>query len=83
MESGDMEEFIEGEEDIEEDDNFHELEYADGSNEIVKIFNHNCVICLDRDSDYIFKQSGHQCICEQCYQSKGDIDIINCVICRT
>ena len=80
-ESGDMEEYIE--EDIGEDVNIHELEYTDGSNEVVKIVNQKCVLCLERDSDYIFKQCGHQCICEDCYQNKGDSDILKCVICRT
>ena len=66
----------------EEDVNIHELEYTDGSNEVVKIFNQKCVICLERDSDYIFKQCGLQCICEECYQNKGDIDTLKCVVCR-
>ena len=65
MESGDMEEIVEDEENVEEDVNVQELEYTDGSNEVVKIFNQKCVICLERDSDYIFKQCGHQCICEE------------------
>ena len=83
MESGDMEEIVEDEEDIEEDVNIQELEYFDGSNEGVKLFNQKCVICLERDSDYIFKQCGHQCICEESYQNKGNIDILKCVICKT
>ena len=50
MEPGDMEEIIEEdiEEDAEEDDNIHQLEYTDGSNEVVKVFNQKCVICLER-----------------------------------
>ena len=71
------------EDNIQEDVNIHELEYTDGSNEIVKVFNQKCVICLERDSKYIFKQCGHQCVCEQCFQNKGDIDILKCVVCRT
>ena len=73
----------ETEDNIQEDVNIHELEYTDGSNEIVKVFNQKCVICLERDSEYIFKQCGRQCICEQYYQNKGDIDILKCVVCRT
>ena len=65
MQSGDMEEIVEDEEIVEENVNIHELENTNGSNE-VKIFNRKCVICLERDSDYIFKQCGHQCVCEQC-----------------
>ena len=49
----------------------------------LKIFNQKCVICLEGDSDYAFSQCGHQAICEQCYQNKGDIDILKCVVCRT
>ena len=79
MESGDMEQIVEGEEDNEEDVNIHELEYADGRNEVLKIFNQKCVICRERDSDYIFKQCGHQCICEECSQKKSDIDLLKCV----
>ena len=60
-----------------------ETQYFNGNNEVVKIFNQKCVICYERDSVYAFRQCGHQCICEQCYQSKGDIDILKCVVCRT
>ena len=74
---------IENEDDIREDVNIHELEYTDGSNEIVKVFNQKCVICLERDIEYIFKQCGHQCNWEKCYQNKSDIDILKCVVCRT
>ena len=45
MESGDMEETVE-DEDGEEDVNIHELEYTDGSNEVVKIFNQNVLFAL-------------------------------------
>ena len=83
MESGDMEEIVEDEEAVEEDVNIRALESNDGSNEVVKIFNQKSVICLEQDGDYLIKQCGHQCICEECYQNKGDIDIIKCVFCRT
>ena len=72
----------EGEDNIQEDVNMHELEYTNGSNEIAEVFNQKCVICLERNSDYIIKQCGHQCICEDCYQNKGDIGILKCNICR-
>ena len=76
---------IENEDDdlVEEDINIHEIEYTHGDNEIVKVFNQKCVIFLERDSVYIFKQCGHQCICDRCYQNKGDIDLLKCVVCRT
>ena len=68
---------------IQEDINIHEIEYTRGDNEIVKVFNQKCVICLERDSEYIFKQCGHQCICNHFYQNKGDINTLKCVVCRT
>ena len=71
------EDIVEGNEDL------IETQYFNGNNEVVKIFNQKCVICFERDSVYAFRQCGHQCICEQCYENKGDIDILKCVICRT
>ena len=60
-----------------------ESRYFNGNNEMVKNFNQKCVICFERDSVYAFRQCGHQCICEQCYQNKGDINRLKCVVCRT
>ena len=60
-----------------------ETNYCNGTNEVVKICNQNCVICYERDSVYAFRQCGHQCICDECYQNKSDIDILKCVVCRT
>ena len=70
------------EDENEEDDDLIETQYFNGNNEVVKIFNQKSVICLERDSDYAFRLCGHQCICEQCYQNKRDIDILKCVVCR-
>ena len=81
MQSGFKEEVVEDEEDVGEDFIIHELEYTDGSNEVVKIFNQKYVICLERDSEYKFTQCSHQCFCEDFYQKKGYIDILNCVVC--
>ena len=83
MDTDDMEEIVEGEEDVEEVVNIDELQNTDGSNENVKVFNQKYVICLERDSDYIYKQCGHQCFREECCQNISNIDIIKCVICRT
>ena len=66
-----------------EDENLIETQYFNGNNEMVKILNQKCVICYDKDSVYAFRQCGHQCICEQVYQNKGDINILKCVVCRT
>ena len=60
-----------------------ETRYFNGNNEMVKILIQKCVICYERDSVYAFRQCGHQCICENCYQNKGDINILKCVVCRT
>ena len=66
-----------------EDEVLVETQNLYGNNEVVKNFTEKCVICCERDSVYAFRQCGHQCICEQCYQNKGDIDILKCVVCRT
>ena len=68
---------------VEEDEDLIEKNYCNGTNERVKLFNQKCVIVYERDSVYAFRQSGHQCICGQCYQNNGDIDILKCVVCRT
>ena len=70
------------EDEFDEDVNLIEPSYNNGNNEVVKIFNQKCVICIERNSVYVFRQCGHRCICEQCYQNKVDIDILKCVICR-
>ena len=68
---------------VEENEDLIETQYFNGNNEVVKLFIQKCVICYERESVYAFRQCGHQCICENCYQNKGDIDIIKCVVCRT
>ena len=40
------------------DENTVEIEYCNGVNETVKVFNLKYVICLERDSVYTFRQSG-------------------------
>ena len=79
---------IEANVEIEEDgdkehDDLSELDYYKGGNGLVKGFNQKCVICLERDSDCVFRQCRHQCVCEDCYQIKGNVDILKCVVCRT
>ena len=69
-------------EEDEENEDLIETIYANGNNELVKIVNQKFVICLERDSNYAFRQCGHQCVCEDCYQNKDKIDIIKCVVCR-
>ena len=60
-----------------------ETHFTNGNNEVVKNFNQKCVICLERDKVYVFRQCGQQCICEEGYQNKGDIDKLKCAVCRT
>ena len=47
IECGFMEEIVEDEEDVEECDNIQELEYTDGSNNVVKIFSLNVLYALN------------------------------------
>ena len=70
-------------EEDEENEDLIEADFTNGNNKVVKIFIQKCVICLERGSVYAFRQCGHQCTCEQCYQIKGDIEILKCVVCRT
>ena len=70
-------------EEDEENEDLTDALFYNGNNEVVKTFSQKCVICLERDSNYAFRQCGLQCIFEQCYQKKGDIDILKCVVCRT
>ena len=66
-----------------EDEILIEPSYTNGNNNVVKIFDQKCVICFERDSVYAFRQCGHQCICEKCYENKGDFDILPCIVFRT
>ena len=70
-------------EEDEENEDLIETKFYNENNEVVKIFSQKCVICLERNSVYAFRQCGHQCVCEQCYQKKSDIVILKCVVCRT
>ena len=68
----------EEEDEIDEEDKIDEDVIYNGTNEIVKIFNQKCVICLDKDSIYAFRNCGHMCLCENCFNSK----IAKCIVCR-
>ena len=67
----------------EQDEDLIETQYLNGNNEVVKILIKSFFICYERNSIYAFRQSGHQCFCEHCYQIKSDFDILKCVFCRT
>ena len=60
--------FLGVEDEVEEHGDLIETQNLNATNEVVKILNQRCVICYERDSVYAFRQYGHQCICEQCYQ---------------
>ena len=70
-------------EEDEKNEDLIETNYCNGNNKVVKIISQKCVICLERDSIYAFRQFGHQCTCEQCDQNNSDMDILKCVVCRT
>ena len=80
---GEVENDLDVEDEVEENEDLIETNYTNGSNEVAKIFHQKSVICLERDSVYAFRQCVYQCVCEQWYQSKGDIDMLKCVACRT
>ena len=68
---------------VEENEYLIETIYCNGTNEVVKKFNQNCVICYERDSVYSIRKCSHQCFCEPCYQKKGYNDISKGIVCRT
>ena len=70
-------------EEVEENEGLMEINFCYGTKEVVKICNKKCVICNESDSVYAFRQYGHQCVCEDCYQNRGGIDLLKCVVCRT
>ena len=70
-------------EEDEENEDLSEANYCNGNNEMVKVFNQKGIICYERVSVYAFRQCGRQCICEDCYQNRGHIDLSKCVVCRT
>ena len=47
------------EDEVEEHGDLIETQYLNGNNEVIKIFNQKCVICLERESVYAFRQCGH------------------------
>ena len=61
----------------------NEIEDRNGTNEIVKIFNQKGVIRFEKPNVNAFRQCGHQCLWESCYQNKGKTTILKSVVCRT
>ena len=54
--------------------------FCNGNNEVVKIFNQECVICFETDSVNASRQCGHQCMGESCYHKKCEIDMLKCAL---
>ena len=71
------------EDEVEENEDLIGTQYLNGNDEVVKNFNQKCVICYERESVNAFRECGHQCTCEQCYQNKSGNIILKCVVCRT
>ena len=67
----------------EEDEDLIESNFCNGNKEVVKIFHQQCVTCYEKASVYAFRKCGHQCNCEDCYQSRDVIDLLKYVVCRT
>ena len=61
-----------------------EAQYFNGNNEVVKILI-RCVLYVMKEIAFMHLDNVviSVSVCEQCYQSKGDIDILKCVVCRT
>ena len=57
-------------------------DYSNRNNEMVKIFLQKSVICFKNPSVYAFRQCGRQCNCENCFENKGDRDMLKYVVCR-
>ena len=64
------EETDETDQETDEEDEIFENKFYNGTNELDKIFNQKCVIRLEKDSIYAFRQCGHLCLCEICCNSE-------------
>ena len=76
--------FIYSSEDEDEDEDVEEEEVLKDVREeenVVKIYNQKCVICMENDSVYIFKKCGHLCLCDNCYNSKHNDNLLKCFVC--
>ena len=80
-EDEDIENYFEYAQEVEDDEN-NEISIYNGNNELVKIFNEKCVICLENDSIYAFRNCGHQTICNDCYNNSDSNKLTKCVFCQ-
>ena len=65
---------------VEKQMNLDRLYYRKGNIEMVKIFNQKYVLRFENDTVYAHRQCGHQCICQFCYENKGHIGLLKCVV---
>ena len=70
-------------EEDEENEDLTETIFTNRNKELVKFLNENCVICCEGDSANVFRQCGHECICDDCYQNRINTALLSCVVCRT
>ena len=55
------------EDDAVEEVDLENMQYFNGTSEILKLFSRKCVRCFENPSVCAFHLRGHQCICEKCY----------------
>ena len=67
---------------VEEQRNLYEHAYCIGDIEMVNIFVQKFNECFKNFSVSAFRQCGHQRVCQNCYENKGDVDIIKCIVCK-
>ena len=58
------------------------MQIDNGNNEITKIIIQKCVFCLEKDTIYAFRQCDHHCVCKSFCRNKGDLNVLNCVVCK-
>ena len=59
-----------------------ELEICNGTNEINKGSQQKCVVRLENSRVYASRQSGCQCIKQNCYEGL-DVNLLKCAVCRS
>ena len=60
---------------VAQEETLFKLDYCNGNNEVVQIFNQKCVICIERDSEYAFRKNGYQCASQNGFNNEDDINI--------
>ena len=69
---------------IEYEDEDNEISIYNGNNELNKIFHEKkCIICLENDSVYAFRNCGNLSVCQSCYKNTDSDKLKKCVICKS